>query len=103
MSKAVETFKEPFLEKVEDILEKAVSITWEGCHKIYICLDQESHKQQIEWGYEMMPVGDTDEALNQLYEWFDISCSLRFIHAIEGRDTFHDVIRQFDYDQQEEK
>ena len=102
MSNAVETFKEPFLSAVEDILEKAISITWEGCHKIYVCLDQESHKQQVRWDYEMVPVKDKAEALNQLYEWFDVSCGLRFIQAIEGEDTFHDVIPQFDYDEYEE-
>jgi hypothetical protein len=100
MSNAVETFKQPFLSKVENILNKAVSITWEGCHKIYVCLDQESHKQQTECGYDMVLVGDKAEALDQLYEWFDVSCSLRFINAIECGDTFHDVIPQFDYDEE---
>ena len=102
MSNAVATFKEPFLSAVEASLGKAISITWEGCHKIYICLDQESHEQQVEWGYEMVPVKDKAEALNQLHEWFDVSCGLRFINAIEGESTFHDVIPQFDYDEDEE-
>jgi hypothetical protein len=104
MSNAVETFKEPFLSEVKAALGwgRAVSITWEGCHKIYICLDQESHKQMLEIGYEMVPVKDKAEALDQLYEWFDASCSLRFINACEGEDTFHDVIPQFDYDEDEE-
>lgn len=95
------TFEQPFLSKIEDVLDKAVSITWEGCHKIYICLDQASHKQQIEYGYKTMLIKDKIEALNQLYEWWDASCSLRFIHAIELpiRDViFHDVVPQFDYD-----
>jgi len=102
MTATVETFKQPYLSCVEDALDKAVSITWEGCHKIYICLDQESHKQQIEYGYEMVPVKDKAEALNQLYEWFDVSCGLRFINSIEGESTFHDVISQFEYDEDEE-
>ena len=88
MSNAVETFKEPFLGAVEDILEKAISITWEGCHKIYICLDQESHKQQIEYGYEMVPVKDKAEALNQLYEWFDVSCGLRLSTPLRAKVRF---------------
>jgi hypothetical protein len=100
ISNAVETFKQPFLSKVESILESAISITWEGCHKIYICLDQESHNRSVECGYEMVPVGDKAEAMNQLYEWFDVSCGLRFIYATEGRSTFHDVIPQFSYDEE---
>ena len=101
MSKVIETFKQPFLDKIEDVLDRAVSITWEGCHKIYITLDMESHNQQIEYGYEMVSVKDKAEALNQLWEWWDVSCGLKFINAIEGKDTFHDVIPQIDYDEQE--
>ncbi len=79
-------------------LEGAVSITWEGCHKIYICMDQESHDHLVSCDYEMTPVTDKVEAHNQLYEWFDASCSLRFIDAIEcnsdGKKTYRDVIPQ---------
>jgi hypothetical protein len=105
MGKVIETFEQPFLDKVEDVLDKAVSITWEGCHKIYVCLDQASHEQQIEYGYEMVAVEDKAEALNHLYEWWNSSCGLRFINAIEGDDQdygqcrFHDVIPQFEYDE----
>ena len=104
MTNAVRTFDEPFLSGVKSTLKwgKPVSITWDGCHKIYICLDQESHDQSEKYGYEMVPVEDKDEALNLLYEWFSNSCSLRFIQACEGKKTFHDVISQFDYDEDEE-
>jgi hypothetical protein len=63
----------------------------------------ESHKRLLEYGYEMVLVKDKAEALNQLYEWFDVSCGLRFINACEGESTFHDVIRQFDYDEDEDE
>lgn len=99
ISNAVETFKQPFLSKVENILESAISITWDGCHKIYICLDQESHKRQVECGYDMVPVENKAEAMNQLYEWFDVSCGLRFINAIECGNTFLNVVPQFDYEE----
>ena len=98
MSSATETFKEPFLGQVKEVLGRAVSITWEGCHKIYICLDQESHDQQKEWGYQMTMVTDKEEALEQLYRWFNVSCGLRFISAIADCTYFIDVIAQFDYD-----
>jgi hypothetical protein len=94
MSSAVKTFKQPYLDKIEDILDTAVSITWEGCHKIYIALDQKSHNQFIEYGYEMVAVEDKDEAVNQLQEWWDASCVLRFIDAVDGDDKFHAVIPQ---------
>lgn len=61
------TFKEPFLTKVKHYLLDATSITWDGCHKIYICLDQESHKQQVEYEYDMVLVKGEADALNQLF------------------------------------
>tara|TARA_R110000824_G_scaffold149146_2_gene319250 strand:+ start:342 stop:632 length:291 start_codon:yes stop_codon:yes gene_type:complete len=94
MSSAVKTFKQPYLDKIEDALDKAVSITWEGCHKIYIALDAKSHDAFIEYGYDMVAVEDKAEAVSQLWEWWDASCGLRFINAVEDDDTFHDVIGQ---------
>ena len=102
MVNTTETFKEPFLEKVEEILERAVSICWDGCHKIYVLLDKESHDQQVAYSYDMVMVEDKGEALNQLYGWFDVSCGLRFINAIENGDEFIGVIEQFEYDTEEE-
>lgn len=96
-----ETFKEPFLEKVKEAVDGAVSVTWEGCHKIYICMDQESHEQQVEYGYDMTMVTDKDDAVRQLYEWFDVSCGLRFISAITDASQFEDVIAQFEYNEEE--
>ena len=105
MSNVLETFKQPFLSEIESTLDKAVSITWEGCHKIYITLDMETHDQLIEFGYKMVAVEDKagalPEALNKLWEWWSASCGLRFINAIEGKSTFSDVIPQFDYDEEE--
>jgi len=102
MSSIVETFKQPHLSRVEDALDRAVSITWEGCHKVYIALDEKSHDTFIGYGYDMVAVEDKVEALHQLWEWFDVSCCLRFINAVEGEDTFHDVIPQGNYDEDEE-
>jgi hypothetical protein len=95
------TFKEPHLTQVKEALNGAVSICWEGCHKIYITLDQESHKQQQEFGYDTVPVDET--SLPTLYEWFDNSCGLRFIQAIANSTDFKNVIPQFDYDDETEE
>lgn len=103
MSNAVETFKQPFLDTVEGVLDKAVSITWDGCHKIYVTLDEVSHNQLIEYEYEMVSVKGKDEALAQLHDWWEVSCGLRFIQGVEGEKTFHDVIPQFAYDEEEEE
>tara|TARA_R110002110_G_scaffold171377_2_gene373820 strand:+ start:299 stop:601 length:303 start_codon:yes stop_codon:yes gene_type:complete len=98
------TFKEPWLKRVTEALDGAVSITWEGCHKLYICMDKESHDQQIEFGYDMIEVSQLEHvggAADQLFEWFDNSCGLRFISAISNGDSFDRVIPQFEYDDEE--
>ena len=103
MSNSVETFKQPFLSKVEDSIDKAFSITWDTCHKIYVALDEVSHKYFIDCGYEMVLIKDKAEALNQLHDWWGSSCHLRFIQAVAGESTFHNVISQFDnYEEGEE-
>lgn len=95
------TFKQPFLGAVTKALENAVSISWDGCHKIYITLDEASHQRQIDWGYEPEPVTDKEEALATLFSWFDVSCGLRFIDAVSSDAGFDDVIAQFDYDDED--
>jgi hypothetical protein len=96
-------FKSPFLETVKAYLETAVSICFDGCHKIYIAMDDASHDQQIEFGYKPILVKDKKRALKKLYSWFDASCPLKFIQAIsdDGRQ-FTNVIPQFEYDTDED-
>jgi hypothetical protein len=101
----IETFKEPFLTKVIDALDNAVSIAWDGCHKIYILGDQVSHEEQIELGYTPELVEDKEAALARLWKWWNSSCSLKFINRIEGSvknktETFFDVIPQCEYDEE---
>lgn len=105
-------FKEPFYARVEDAVAQAVSITWEGCHKIYVCTSEAAHNYQVECGYEMERVDDKGNlpdgtpAVLRLLDWFDNSCGLRFISTIGGDGTnnadFGDVICQFDYDEEKE-
>ena len=102
-------FTEPHLTKVKLALDEAFSITWEGCHKIYIMMDEHCHDNQVEIGYDCLPVKDKDAALQQLWEWFDRSCPLRFINGLRkvsigrgiGNDDFVDVIPQFACDDKE--
>ena len=100
------TFKEPFLTAVQNAVENAVSIAWEGCHKIYIQLDQESHDEMVEMDYDpVLVTEDKNAAVTQLWEWFDNSCGLRFINAIKGEGDgteFIDVIPQFEYESDED-
>ena len=112
MTAKTETFKEPWLTKVKAAVADAVSITWDGCHKIYICTSEESHNQQVEYEYKMQRVDSEGNlpsgkpAVDQLFEWFCDSCVLKFIHEISGGGTsncdFGDVINQFEYESEED-
>lgn len=102
MHESTGRFSEPFADEVASALKSAVSITWDGCHKIYICLDAQSHEDMVKLGCEMTPIRETGAAEGLLYSWFTSACPLRFIQSIENKDVFHDVIPQFGYDAEDE-
>jgi len=74
-------------EDVASALQVARGITWDECHKIYIAMDDEQMEQMTGYGYDMIPVTSTTEALETLMQWYDESCSLKFVQAVE---TNHD-------------
>ena len=94
------TFEEPFLSRITEALEEAVSVSWDTCHKIYVAMDQKSHEQQVEYGYDTVLVKDVATALSLLYEWWEDACGLRFINSIRNGSVFSDLIPQFKYDAQ---
>ena len=83
---------------VEIVLPHAKAIAFDGCHKIYVLMDNEQVAKMTTYGY-----GDDEgsylltadkmskaEMLETLEGWFADSCSLRFIHGVssvpEGTD-----------------
>ena len=96
------TFKQPFLDNIDAALNDAVSITFDGCHKIYIALDAKTHNGFVGYGYDMIPVEDKTDAIDLLLQWWNVSCGLRFINAVSNDDTFHGLIEQFEYDNEQE-
>jgi hypothetical protein len=105
------------IEQKEDELRAALltasSIAFDGCHKIYILLDEAQTDLMTSYGYgggasHHLPVGDVGEALDTLTDWYQDSCDLRFIQSVrtvEGdpNDGFHSIINQFEqYDTGEE-
>lgn len=105
-------------EDVEAAVPKAKAIAFEGCHKIYVLLDDEAVVDMIVSGYwdndteggsrlytsaEMSP----EIMLSQLHEWFTASCPLRFISSVETNEEdpntgFTNLISQFEYGEEEE-
>lgn len=86
-------------EAVEEYLQDALSISWDGCHKIYLAMDEDEHTWFCE-NYEDTRHGSPEELLEILREWWDSSCSLRFIsavshNAIDPNDGFVSLISQF--------
>lgn len=68
---------------IAQTLRQTTALTWDGCHKIYLVLDEQMREKMIGWGYGMVEVGDdTDGALETLQRWYDDSCGLRFIESV---------------------
>lgn len=68
-------------ELVEDNIDDALLIAWDGCHKIYLALDDIEAAWFIE-NYEHTYTGTSDEKLSMLHKWFEESCWLRFISGV---------------------
>jgi hypothetical protein len=99
-------------ELIDEALESAVALAWDGCHKIYILMDDEQANLTRSYGYgsgdgdsvfqwiEHEPEGRARAAAT-LREWWDESCGLRFINTIrtvpgDPNDGFADIIAQFE-------
>ena len=93
-------------ERVRIALHTAKGIAWDECHKIYVLMDDEQVQKMREYEYDpLLPVTDPDKALETLREWYEDSCSLRFISAVktvEGdpNEGFMDLIAQFEGDEE---
>jgi len=82
-------------ELVDDMCDNAVAMHWDGCHKIYLSMDDTQVITMEGWGYEVFAPD-----FNLLYSWYDHSCGLRFISAVFTHDDpnkgFVSLIGQFD-------
>jgi hypothetical protein len=99
-------------DKLTEALADAKALAWDGCHKIYILMDDEQANLTRSYGYgdgngdsvfqwiEHEPDGRARAAAT-LREWWDESCGLRFINTIrtvpgDPNDGFADIIAQFE-------
>lgn len=77
-------------ENVKDFLPKAKLIAFDGCHKIYLAMDD----IEAQWFFEnygnpvppqnsvVLQGNDTEFLLATLKRWYDESCALRLISAV---------------------
>lgn len=94
---------------VDSYLADAKGIAWDTCHKIYILLDDQQMQQMREYEYDPLISSDemdADQMLDEIAKWWDDSCGLRFIEAVEtmpnGEQEFDVVIGQFEDDEEDD-
>lgn len=96
---------------VHDRVQDAKAIAWDECHKIYVLMDDRQVHLMRGYGYE--PYLITLDEMNpeqmyvQLKEWYEGSCSLRFIEAVttttDPNEGFDALIPQgADWDEEED-
>ena len=96
---------------VEDRVSDAKAIAWDTCHKIYLLMDDEQVELMRTYGYDPLITSDEmspDKMFETLQEWFDDSCSLRFINAVttnvdDPNEGFETLIGQFENQEDEDE
>lgn len=66
---------------VKSMLLNAKAMHFDGCHKIYLSMDDEQVRQMEGWGYETVKPD-----FDLIVDWYDQSCGLRFINAVFTHD-----------------
>jgi len=72
---------------VEEYINEAVLIAFDGCHKIYLAMDQEEAQffrdnYNGEGCSDRNFTGSPSEMLEAIHGWWDESCGLRFVSAV---------------------
>ena len=89
---------------VYDRIGSAEGIAWDTCHKIYLLMDREQVELMRGYGYEPLITTDqmsADEMFEMVEDWYENSCSLRFIQAVSTNHInpnagFESLVDQFD-------
>lgn len=94
-------------ERLYDAIGGALLVAWDGCHKIYLAMDEE----QAEWFRTEYPHTveiHTEEMLAAVERWWEESCPLRFINAVSTNHAdpnagYVSIVAQFDWDDDEDE
>jgi hypothetical protein len=94
--------KDAAWETVRDYIPDALGMYWDGCHKIYLSMDEEDVAKMADYGYDFH-----EPDFDLLKEWFDQSCGLRFVSAVHTNHDdpnagYESLIPQFAFDDEEE-
>ena len=82
------TTMEDYFQDVENAMDGALLVAFDGCHKIYLAMDEE----QANWFTRNYNPDECETSLNlsaspkemlaKVREWWNESCGLRFISAV---------------------
>jgi len=73
---------------VADAVEDALLIAFDGCHKIYVAMDEEqaywfrTNYNSSNCSTHLNFTGTPEEMLTTLKDWWDESCGLKFIQSV---------------------
>ena len=73
-------------DEVEDSLYDAKAIAWDTCHKIYVLMDDEQVALMRQYEYDPIITASEQtpsQMLETIKEWYEQSCGLRFVSAVE--------------------
>jgi hypothetical protein len=96
------TLTHPQAERLYGAIDNAILVAYDGCHKIYLALDEE----QAEWfrgNYDIIVEASSDMMLAAVERWWEDSCGLRFISGVRTNHAdpnagFTTIISQFEDD-----
>lgn len=101
--------------RIDEYTNEAKGIAFDTCHKIYVLMDDEQVDLMKSYGYgETDPEAlvtsaqmNGDEMREQVIEWYNHSCGLRFISAVSSNPKFGDdgwlhIVSQFETDEDED-
>jgi hypothetical protein len=84
---------------VAEATKDARAIAWDGCHKIYLAMDDEQVAIFQSYGYGRDDDGsrmfttaelDSGEMFAILKRWYEVSCGLKFIQSVETTENPND-------------
>lgn len=78
-------------DKVRAVLPEVKAAVWDGCHKIYLALDDQQAEKYREAGYSRSPAEivliedkspeTLEELMDTIKDWYERSCFLSFVDA----------------------
>lgn len=94
-------------DSVREYCENAVLVATDGCHKIYLAMDD----IEADWfreNYEHIVEGTPEEMLVTVIGWYENSCFLRFVNAVYHNEDdpnagFITLISQFADEEDEDE